>query len=117
MLERAQPKVKENQYENDLQILAFDIETSKAALRFPDATVDPIIMISYMIDGMGMYSTTRVTAGYLLVNRELVGADVDNFDFTPMPEYAGPFTVINLKTEADMLREFFLHIRVSLDSA
>jgi DNA polymerase elongation subunit (family B) len=32
-------------------VLAFDIETTKLPLKFPDANTDQIIMISYMIDG------------------------------------------------------------------
>lgn len=43
-------------------VLAFDIETSKLPLKFPDANIDQIIMISYMIDGQG----------FLITNREIV---------------------------------------------
>ena len=32
-------------------VLAFDIETTKLPLKFPDAMSDSIMMISYMIDG------------------------------------------------------------------
>ena len=32
-------------------VLAFDIETTKAPLKFPDSDFDQIMMISYMIDG------------------------------------------------------------------
>ncbi|KAJ8911873.1 hypothetical protein NQ315_012539 [Exocentrus adspersus] len=32
-------------------VLAFDIETTKLPLKFPDAATDQIMMISYMIDG------------------------------------------------------------------
>ena len=32
--------------------MAFDIETTKSPLKFPDSTVDSIMMISYMIDGI-----------------------------------------------------------------
>lgn len=32
-------------------MLAFDIETTKSPLKFPDSSVDSIMMISYMIDG------------------------------------------------------------------
>ncbi len=32
-------------------MLAFDIETTKLPLKFPDAQTDQIMMISYMIDG------------------------------------------------------------------
>lgn len=34
-------------------VLAFDIETTKLPLKFPDANTDQIMMISYMIDGQG----------------------------------------------------------------
>jgi len=43
----------------DLRMLAFDIETSKAELKFPDSRFDPIMMISYMIDGKGFLITNR----------------------------------------------------------
>lgn len=32
-------------------VLAYDIETTKLPLKFPDADTDQIMMISYMIDG------------------------------------------------------------------
>ena len=32
-------------------VLAFDIETTKLPLKFPDRSLDSIMMISYMIDG------------------------------------------------------------------
>lgn len=34
-------------------VLAFDIETTKLPLKFPDASSDQIMMISYMIDAQG----------------------------------------------------------------
>lgn len=37
-------------------VLAFDIETTKLPLKFPDAATDQIMMISYMIDGQGEHS-------------------------------------------------------------
>ena len=69
-------------------MLAFDIETTKLPLKFPDAASDVIMMVSYMVDGQG----------YLITNREVVGANVEDFEYTPRPEYEGPFTVFN---EAD----------------
>lgn len=33
-------------------VMAFDIETTKAPLKFPDQQQDQVMMISYMIDGM-----------------------------------------------------------------
>lgn len=35
----------------DPVVLAFDIETTKLPLKFPDVQIDKIMMISYMIDG------------------------------------------------------------------
>jgi DNA polymerase epsilon subunit 1 len=32
-------------------VFAFDIETTKLPLKFPDASIDTVMMISYMIDG------------------------------------------------------------------
>ena len=32
-------------------MLAWDIETTKLPLKFPDASIDQIMMISYMIEG------------------------------------------------------------------
>ena len=85
-----------------LKVCAWDIETSKEPLKFPDAQNDPIIMISYMID----------TNGYLLVNRSIVSADIDSFQYNPKPgEYDGSFDVINCSSELDMLQYFFKHIR------
>ena len=66
-------------------VMAYDIETTKLPLKFPDPASDSIMMISYMIDGQG----------YLITNREVIGADVEDFEYTPKPEYEGPFTVFN----------------------
>lgn len=38
----------------DPVVLAFDIETTKLPLKFPDAETDQIMMVSYMIDGQVM---------------------------------------------------------------
>ena len=86
----------------DLRILAFDIETMKAPLKFPDARFDEIIMISYVLDGKG----------FLITNRNVVGDDVVNFEYSPKPEYdIGMFTIFNEKTEKELLDRFFNHIR------
>ena len=31
----------------------------------------------------------------MLINREVVSADVENFEYTPKPEFEGYFTVFN----------------------
>lgn len=33
--------------------------------------------------------------GFLITNREIVSEDIEDFEFTPKPEYEGPFTVFN----------------------
>ena len=44
-------RIVEKNVRPDPVVLAFDIETSKLPLKFPEAQNDPIMMISYMIDG------------------------------------------------------------------
>ncbi|KAF4126175.1 DNA polymerase epsilon subunit 1 [Geosmithia morbida] len=82
-------------------VMAFDIETTKAPLKFPDAAVDEIMMISYMIDGQG----------FLITNRQIVSEDISDFDYTPKPEYPGPFMIFNEPDEKAVIERFFLHIK------
>lgn len=86
----------------DLVVLAFDIETSKMPLKFPDAKQDHIMMISYMINGRG----------FLIVNRDIVSQDIDNFEYTPKPDFPGHFTVYNVADEQALLSKFFAHIQL-----
>ncbi|CAO3595323.1 unnamed protein product [Absidia cylindrospora] len=85
----------------DPVVFAFDIETTKLPLKFPDATIDSIMMISYMIEGRG----------YLITNREIVSQDIEDFEYTPKPEFEGPFTIFNEADEYALLRRFFEHIQ------
>ncbi|KAF1314601.1 DNA polymerase epsilon catalytic subunit, partial [Globisporangium splendens] len=81
-------------------VCAFDIETTKLPLKFPDAQFDQIYMISYMIDRQG----------YLIVNREFVSEDIQDFEYTPKKDYPGPFIVFNEENEEQLLKRFFEHI-------
>ncbi|XP_055847285.1 DNA polymerase epsilon catalytic subunit 1 isoform X2 [Episyrphus balteatus] len=81
-------------------VLAFDIETTKLPLKFPDAQSDQIIMISYMIDGQG----------YLITNREVISIDVNDFEYTPKPEFEGNFVVFNEPNEKGTIEKFFSHV-------
>ncbi|CAH3120153.1 unnamed protein product [Pocillopora meandrina] len=81
-------------------VLAYDIETTKLPLKFPDSSTDSIMMVSYMIDGQG----------FLIINREIVSEDIEDFEYTPKPEYEGHFTVINEPNELSLLQRFFEHI-------
>ena len=85
----------------DPVVLAYDIETTKLPLKFPDAVVDHIMMISYMIDGQG----------FLITNREIVSEDIADFEYTPKPEYDGPFLVFNEPDEKSVIERFFVHIK------
>lgn len=84
----------------DLIVLAYDIETTKLPLKFPDAQTDQIMMISYMIDGQG----------FLITNREIVSRNVDDFEYTPKPEFEGNFVVFNEPNEVALIQKFFDHI-------
>ena len=85
----------------DPVVLAFDIETTKLPLKFPDAVIDQVMMISYMIDGQG----------FLITNREIVSEDISDFEYTPKPEYDGPFLIFNEPDEKGVLERFFSHIK------
>ena len=93
--------LKEKLDKADLRVMAFDIECTKAPLKFPDVQTDAIMMISYIIDGQG----------FLITNREVVGSDVQDFEYAPKPEYdVGMFTVFNMPDERGLLMRFFDHI-------
>ena len=47
----------------------------------------------------------------MLINREIVSEDVEDFEYTPKAEYRGPFKVINVPDEEAVLRRFFTHIQ------
>ncbi|KAF7798090.1 hypothetical protein EIP86_009304 [Pleurotus ostreatoroseus] len=85
----------------DPVVMAYDIETTKAPLKFPDQAIDQVMMISYMIDGQG----------FLITNRDIVSEDIDDFEYTPREGYEGPFTVFNEPDEQATIRRFFSHIQ------
>ncbi|SJM88070.1 probable DNA polymerase epsilon catalytic subunit A [Zygosaccharomyces bailii] len=85
----------------DPVVLAFDIETTKAPLKFPDAAIDQIMMISYMIDG----------EGFLITNREIISEDIEDFEYSPTDEFLGQFTIFNEADEMCLLQRFFEHIK------
>lgn len=59
-----------------------------------------VFMISYMLDKQG----------YLIVNREVVGADIEGFEYTPKPEFQGPFEIFNEADEKATLQRWFTHM-------
>ena len=85
----------------DPSYLAFDIECTKAPLKFPNAEVDEIYMISYMVNGQG----------YLVSSRSIVSEDVPDFEYTPKPNFPGPFTIFNESNEKALIQRFFSHFQ------
>ncbi|KAF9073524.1 hypothetical protein BDP27DRAFT_1417011 [Rhodocollybia butyracea] len=85
----------------DPVVMAYDIETTKAPLKFPDQATDQVMMISYMVDGQG----------YLITNREIVSEDIEDFEYTPKEGYEGPFIIFNEPNEASTIQRFFSHIQ------
>ncbi|XP_020701921.2 DNA polymerase epsilon catalytic subunit A isoform X1 [Dendrobium catenatum] len=85
----------------EVHVCAFDIETTKLPLKFPDAEYDQIMMVSYMIDAKG----------YLIINREFVGADIEDLEYTPKPEFEGCFNVKNVENEVELLKLWFAHMQ------
>lgn len=83
------------------KVLAFDIECTKTALKFPTAESDEVFMISYMCMGQG----------YLIISRTVVGDDVEDFEYTPKSQFPGPFHIFNEPDEASLLRRFFAHVK------
>jgi DNA polymerase epsilon subunit 1 len=61
------------------KVLAFDIECEKSPLKFPNSETDKIFMISYMTPNQG----------YLIINREVVSKDIEDFEYTPKPSFPG----------------------------
>lgn len=59
------------------------------------------MMISYMIDGKG----------FLITNREIVSENISDFEYTPKPEFPGPFLIFNEPDEKALIERFFLHIK------
>ena len=59
----------------DPRVFAFDIETTKAPLQFPDVTLDRIYMISYMFDGQVCCPACLTSCCVLLRAAWCCGAD------------------------------------------
>lgn len=85
-----------------MRVLAFDIETSKQPLCFPNALQgDQVMCISYMLDGRGV----------LLVNRQIFSQDIEDFEYSPTPQMQGKFTIFNFMNESEMLIFFLDQIK------
>ena len=85
-----------------LRTLAYDIETTKQPLCFPNALAgDQVMCISYMIDGKGV----------LLVNRQIFSKNISDFEYSPLPQMKGEFHIFNCMNEKEMLILFINQIK------
>ena len=46
------------------------------------------------------------------VNREVVSEDIDDFEYTPKPQYHGPFIVFNEENEKDLPRQKAVSVKI-----
>ncbi|CAJ1979167.1 unnamed protein product [Sphenostylis stenocarpa] len=66
----------------EVRVCAFDIETTKLPLKFPDADYDLC-----------------------------VGDDIEDIEYSPKPEFEGCFKVTNVQNEVELLRLWFSHMQ------
>ena len=50
--------------------------------------------------------------GFLIVNRDIVSENIDDFEYTPKPSFPGIFKVFNEKDEISLLQRFFELIKL-----
>ncbi|CAD8121665.1 unnamed protein product [Paramecium sonneborni] len=81
----------------ELRYLAFDIETYKQPLKFPDSKNDPIMMISI----------THSQNSILITNMQKLGQEVQPFDYAPKPEFSTNVIIYNESDEKALLLRFF----------
>lgn len=62
-------------------------------------------MVSSYATGFSTYSTCINSIINEVICREIVSEDVEDFEFTPRPEFEGKFTVFN---EPDEVKLYFL---------
>ena len=81
----------------DLKTLAFDIETTKLPLKFPDRETDHVMMISLMYEGLAV----------LITNRDIISKDIEPFDYAPRADVEARVEIFNEKNEKDTIYRFF----------
>lgn len=84
----------------EFDILAFDIETTKAPLKFPTPESDQIMMISY----------TTNEQSYLIVNREVISQDIVDFTYQANDSLTSEVTVFNEPDEKALLIKFIKEV-------
>lgn len=51
--------------------------------------------VFYVCVGLTNLFVSVFFKGFLITNREIVSENIEDFEFTPKPEYEGPFTIFN----------------------
>lgn len=85
----------------EFTIMAYDIECTKQPMKFPDAEIDTVFLISYVING----------DGFLITNREVISEDISDFVYAPTAEYETDIFVYNEPDERSLLMRFLEHIK------
>jgi len=80
----------------DLRVFAFDIETTKPPLKFPNAEFDQIMMISIMTEDFGE----------LITNRQIISEDIREFEYHARDDMRCQFRMSNESTEEALLVRF-----------
>ncbi|KAK6090615.1 hypothetical protein P3W45_000338 [Vairimorpha bombi] len=80
----------------EFRVFAFDIETMKKPLRFPDSRYDQIMMISIKTE----------SSNILITNRSVVSEDIGTFEYSPKDDMQSIFTIFNMKNEEELLLKF-----------
>ncbi|CAD7699674.1 unnamed protein product [Ostreobium quekettii] len=91
----------ENVARGEPVVCAFDIETTKLPLQFPNAEIDEVFMISYMVEDQG----------YLIISRTVVSEDIHSFEYSPKPDIKGSFIIFNEPDELHLLQRWFEHMQ------
>ena len=81
----------------ELGVLAFDIETTKQPLKFPDSEIDEVMLISYVVDGEAC----------LVVNRNIISEDITEFNYAPCKDIDYDIVVFNEADEKATIQRFF----------
>lgn len=85
----------------ELGVMAFDIETTKQPLRFPDSQIDEVMLISYVVDGEAC----------LIVNRNIISKDITEFNYAPYKDIDYDIVIYNEPDEKSSIEKFFNDIR------
>ena len=79
------------------------VVTSLAGSQVSDVK-QPVLNPRLMVIGSSLMQ------GYLICNREIVSEDVEDFEYTPRPEFEGPFIVYNEPDELSTIQKFLDHV-------